>query len=413
MSLNMGNGISPVGMAGTNLPGLSSGLGAVTGARKRGIAEMNGPALFNLNSQGVANKRARLEPHAGTPIPSTGGPLDGFRTNLVQKPYLHTPITVPQRAVNQNIPYTRIVKRGAISRQQGSPIGVLDTIAKHQFAIMHRVRGDKTTPYTTASREALQFDGEDGTSSNVDITPVTLLSPAIWNYYNLIVQRLLFEKDPAAFWRLSASDIMKDWVFDGVCISEEMLQGAESARTSGFGYNGRWMGADGYKVCTINLKNECHVFNVFGNSLIEGGACYSITRKVSLPANGATFNFNFNTAAKAATTGLLAAMPNNVHVMGSASVSQRFLPFQMFLVCVPDDGVLPDAYRRFVDEYGVEHYDAEVIYLGKVLIAPQGNDPRPLPTHPQNIVGPVQDASLGSDQPLIKMIIRPRGQHPL
>jgi hypothetical protein len=413
MSLNMGNGISPVGMSHTSLPGINSSLNALTGSRKRGISEMSGPSLFNLNGQGVANKRAKLEPHTGTPIPPTGGPLDGFRTNVMQKPYLHTPITVPQRIVNQSIPYTRIVKRGAISRQQGSPLPVFDTIAKHQFAIMHRVRGDNTAPYTLAQREALQFESEDGTSSNVDITPVTLLSPAIFNYYNLVVQRMLFEKDPAAFWNLSASDVMKDWVFDGVCISEEMLNGAESARTSGFGYSGRWMGSDGYKVCSVNLKNECHAFNVFGNSLIEGGALYAIVRKVSLPENGASFNFNFNTAAKGTTMGLVSASPSNVQIMGTASVSNRFLPYQMFMICVPDDGILPDAYRQFVDERGVLHYDAEVIYLGKVLIAPQGNDPRPLPIHPSNIVGPVQDASLGSDQPLIKLIIRTRGQHPL
>jgi hypothetical protein len=421
-TLSMGNGISPVGMPDTIPDPLRGPLNAATNSRKRGITELSGPEMFNLGNNGRVNKRSRLEPHAGAPIPPVGGPIDNIKSNLVMSPYLHTPITAPQRVVNQNAPYTRIVKRGALPRAAGgAPVPVIDTIAKHQWGIMHRVTGDHNAAYTVATRSTLQFDHDDGTKSSVDMTPQTILSPSNWNYYNLVVQRAIFEKSPEMFLELTAQDIIKDWVFDGVCISEEMLSGAESARTSGFSRGGKWMGADGYKVVSMNLRNECHCVNVFGDSLIEGGGLYAIVRKVSIPEHGAEFVFDFNVAAKPSPAALTPyvhmQLPHGetqkVVVMSTAAPTQRFLPWQMFLVCVPDDGPLPDAHRVFKDEYGITRYDSEVIYLGKVLIAPQGNKPRPLATNALNVRGPVQDASLGSDEPLIKVLIKPRGHHPL
>lgn len=419
MSLNMGNGISPMGIPNTIPAPLNAQLSAVTGSRKRGITELSGSQIFNLGSNGRANKRSRLEPHAGAPIPNMNGPLDGQRTNLLTTPYIHTPLHAPQRAVNQNAPYTRIVKRGSLPRNNGTVVPVVDTIAKHQWGIMHRVTGDQSASYTTETRSVLQFDHDDGTSSSVDMTPQTILAPAIWNYYNLVVQRAIFEKNPDMFLSLTAQDIMKDWVFDGVCISEEMLSGAESARSSGFSRGGKWMGADGYKVCTINLRNECHCFNVFGDSVIEGGALYAVVRKVRIPEHGAQFNFDFNVATKPASTvpfsraNLPSGASSKIQAMATAAPTERFFPWQMFLICVPDDGPLPDAHRVFQDEYGVTRYDSEVIYLGKVLIAPQGMKPRPLPTSFLNVLGPIQDASLGSTEPLIKILVKPRGHHPL
>lgn len=456
--LNMGNGITPVDLrqTGPGVPGLDAMVTTIYPTRKRNIMEPSRDQLFNLEDTSVARKHRRIEkPGVGETISFNGSPIDGFRAGLAKTPYLHTPITVPQRIVNQKKPYTRLVQRGA----NGMP--VLDTISKYKFAFLKRTPIDtRRSAFSQALREVLQVTIEDGTRVAVDLRPMTLFEGSILNYYLYLAQRALFDKNPEAFYDLTAADIMNEWSFDGLVISEEMLNGAESSKTSGFAlHGGQWFGGDGVKVATINMAGEDLCANVFGAQVMHGSGLYFGCKKFDVDTGG----FHFNLNAKSDANGMIMmsqgdpAALNNVaakirfisgldpaRIVGAQSAKSRgFKPWLIYFISQPDDQQLALEHVAMTDEYGVRRYDSYHQHIGTTIIAPQGHEPQPhvldritlnsnansstsdllLDVDPTGALysatastrrpGVCVDAALGLDQPFIKIYLNPRGNNPL
>jgi hypothetical protein len=418
VSLSMGGGITPVQMpaSGSGLPAMESGLSAVQASGgKRGIWQPGQEGLFQPEG-GIRDKRRRVDSYAGEKLPATGGPLDGKRTGLQTNPFPRTPLPIPQRVVNRNQPITRIVIRGAPG------MSALDTVAKNEFAWLHRSTRDPTIPGKAASSSVLPLTLMDGSTQAMNIAPVVALTGACLNYYMLHVQLNMYRENPAAFFALSAADWIRDWTCDGVTISEEMLNGAESQTRGGYGRRGRWKGGDGFKVATNNISGECHVINVFGDGVTEGASLLAVVRKHRVPAGGFQFELDVRPQTPSSTAPGGTVLPDSAYVRGmragrSASLaaelaeSPGFMPFLMTYMATPD-GDLPFDYRYYLDEHDIVQ-PSHVIHLGRCLIAPQDHTPRPLPRNPANGPQPALDARDGITRGLMKIIVNPRGVNPL
>lgn len=453
--IDVGNGISPLDVRETNpIPALRSAVDAIFPTRKRHIEEPSPTQLFNLEDTSVARKHRRIErPNVGERIPAVGSPIDGFRTGLARTPYLHTPITVPQRIVNQKKPYTRLVQRGVT----GMP--VLDTITKYKFAFLKRTPLEtRQDAWSQTLREVLAVPIEDGTIMQVDMRLMVLFEPAVLNYYLYMAQRVLYERDPEAFYDLTAADIMNEWSFDGLVISEEMLNGAEAARSSGLAWRGKWLGGEGVKVATVTMAGEDLCANVFGGQVMHGSALYFVVKKFVVDEGGFKFNLNskadmagvvmvghgdpsFETTMAARIRAMSGLDPRR-NVGANAAGSRGFRPWLIQFISQPDDQPLALEHVGFVDEHGVRRFDAFQQHIGTVIIAPQGHEPMPhvldhitLPdtgdlVNPPDLLvdtpggrfsseasfrrpGVAVDAAEGLQSPFIKVYLNPRGNNPL
>jgi hypothetical protein len=456
--LTMGGAVStPVNLTTLGrVPGLDNAIDAIFPTRKRHIEEPSAAQLLSLQDTAVARKKPRPNPSGGESINYAGSPLDGFKTGLKRKPYLHTAITVPQRIVNQKKPYTRFVWRAP----KGMP--VLDTIAKYKFAFLKKTPLDaRSTEFSKELGRVLNIPLDDGTTGTVDIRPQVLYEAAVLNSFLYRAQRAIFERSPEEFYALTAADIMNEWSFDGLVISEEMANGAESAQTSGFALRGgQWLGGDGVKVATINLSGEDLCANVFGAQVMHGSALYFVCKKYAVENGG--FHFNLNAKGGASGFSIVhsedpsAAMSVNARLrmiagtepeprgVGRATAGGRgFFPWLIGFVSQPDDQRIALEHLAMTDEFGMRRYDAYQQYIGTTIIAPQGHESQPhvldritlnsneesassdllVDVDPTGSLyassasqlrpGAAVDSALGLDQPFIKIYMNPRGNNPL
>jgi len=458
--LGMGGAVTtPLNMtqSGPSIPGMDPAIDNIFPSRKRYIMEPDSAQLFALDGTSAARGDARIKrPRRGEVIDASGSPLDGFKTGLARTPYLHTPITVPQRIVNQKKPYTRFVHRGA------KDMPVTDVITKGCFAFLRRAPIDaRQSELSTALRQVIDVSFDDGSSMSVDLRPMALYSPAVLNYYLYMAQRLLYEEDPEKFYAITAADIMAEWSFDGLVIAEEMANGAESGKTSGFALHGnQWLGGEDFKVATINMAGEDMCANVFGAQVMHGSELFFTCKKYDVDGGG----FHFNLNSKSNSNGLVmmqsgsdtsilsgAAMRlrnltgrTGARAVGAANGKSRvFRPWLIAFVSQPDGQQLAYEHIAFTDENDVRRYDTYRQHIGRTIIAPQGHEPRPhvldritLNDDPLSPVsdllmdidptgslysssasdlrpGVAVDAALGLDMPFIKIYLNPRGNNPI
>jgi hypothetical protein len=420
VGLLLGNGITPVQMptSGSGIPSLDRGLSVVQSSSKasgkRSIWEPASEGLFQPADH-MREKRRRIDSAAGPRLPATGGPLDGKRTGLQTQPVPRTPLPPPQRVVNQQEPITRIVIRGAPGMQ------ALDTVSKHALVFVHRSTRESKT---LGASSTLPLTLGDGTDMRLNIAPVIALAPECFNYYMLHVQLNMFGADPthADFYKLSAQDYMRDWSSDGVCIAEEMLNGAESALTGGYGRRGKWKGGDGFKVATDVIRGTAQMINVFGDWVTESAPLYLVVRKHKVPPGGFNFELDVRPLIPSSSAPGGSVLPDRNYMLArtagrNAILAQElaevanFMPFMGTLVCATD-GDLPFAYRSYVDEWGVERPSA-ITMLGTVLHAPQDHTPRKLPADPAAGPQPLTSAREAVQRGLMTVLVNPRGFNPL
>lgn len=217
--------------------------------------------------------------------------------------------------------------------------------------------------------------------------PAHILNPVTFNAILNENQIHLIKKDPKAYYQMSAWDFWKQWSVDGVVTH---IRGMEDGMIKSI------EGPQQIKRATLSTKGANFIHNYWAESNpLPGFRCYMIFKKYDKPSR---YTLDSHSSASSYKT------PNYNNL--SSGYEGKFKPFQIGFFCMPHRGTVPLEMKTYTDEWGYEHHDGLIIYIGTVLTAPRRVIPHYADGYSEyNLIDkPCTDWNIGHDSSHVTMM---------
>lgn len=317
-------------------------------ARRDAFSQMLAPRHRQLEAEQHGRQLVNFMQQA--PAPTGNHPLDGFHVRH-KRPGIGIQFNNTEHKSNVIHPLNRNVMQ--MDEMFGCP---------EQYELMVMFKDERARSNAAYLEETGLF---------MESSPISGLTPAVFNYVELLRQRSLYESDPhhREYLAQSPAEIWSHYMFQGA-VETRMKSGPSSTAMPAFrqldysDYQPKGYGnalddvtVDGSRLMTTDFCGPAFVFNYWGANIEPGGKVYAIIKKYPQP-----LDFRL-----CRTGGVMKTLAQQISVEQKAF----FRPYQMGFYCLPPGTrACPRELLEYVHDLGHTCYDGLPIPLGTIQSVP-------------------------------------------